>query len=214
MLLLGHVGIALGAAVLLDSIISKNRPYIATRYNAVEHSRSPSESVAAHESTSSPNSSVFKSLANHMDIRILFIGAILPDIVDKPIGQYFLRDTFSTGRIYCHTLLFAVILLLAGLYLYRSRKKTWLLVLSFGTFIHLILDQMWFNTRTFLWPLYGFTFERKDLTDWTLEMFRRLVSDPQVYVLEIIGAAVLIWFIVTLARNKTFYAFIKNGIVL
>jgi membrane-bound metal-dependent hydrolase YbcI (DUF457 family) len=130
------------------------------------------------------------------------------------MGQYFLRDTFSTGRIYCHTLLFSVILLLAGLYLYRSRKKTWLLVLFFGTFIHLILDQMWLNTRVLLWPLYGLTFEREDLTDWTLEMLRRLVSDPEVYVFEIIGAAVLIWFIITLVRNKTVYAFIKNGIIL
>ncbi len=213
MLILGHVGFTLGAAVLLDRVISKSPPYFAIRDKEVKHNRSSSESVAAQAGNPGTTSSAFASLANHIDIRILLIGALLPDIIDKPVGHYFFRDTFSTGRIYCHTLLFAVILLLAGLYLYTSRKKLWLLVLSFGTFIHLILDQMWLQPRTLLWPLYGLTFEREDLTDWTLDILRNLVSLPQVYVIEIIGATILIWFISTLIRNKTVYAFIKKGIV-
>ena len=213
MLILGHVGVTLGAAVLLDRVISKSPPYFAIHDKADKHNRSSSESVAAQAGNPSTTSSAFASLANHIDIRILLIGALLPDIIDKPVGHYFFRDTFSTGRIYCHTLLFAVILLLAGLYLYTSRKKLWLLVLSFGTFIHLILDQMWLQPRTLLWPLYGLTFEREDLTDWTLDILRNLVSLPQVYVIEIIGVTVIIWFIATLIRNKTVYAFIKKGIV-
>jgi len=92
------------------------------------------------------------------------LGSLLPDIIDKPVGQFFFRDTFSNGRIFCHTLLFLILITLAGLCLYRSRGKTWLLGFSFGTFMHLIQDQMWLEPRTFLWPLYGFAFEKIDLT--------------------------------------------------
>lgn len=50
----------------------------------------------------------------------------------------FLADSLSNGGIYCHTLLFIVIISLSGLCLARSRGNIGLLVLSFGSFTHLI----------------------------------------------------------------------------
>ena len=213
MLILGHVGFTLGAAVLLDSVISRNYHHITTQNNAGERTQSSSESVVVQSRTPSTNTSVLMSLANHIDIRILLIGALLPDIIDKPIGLYFLRDSFSTGRIYCHTLLFSILLVLAGLYLYKRSKKLWLLVLSFVTLTHLILDQMWLHPRTLLWPLYGFTFERGDPAGWAIRMLRALISDPGIYLPEIVGGVILIWFAWVLVRNRTIYAFIVSGIV-
>lgn len=124
------------------------------------------------------------SLAKHVDIRFLLIGSLLPDIVDKPVGLLLFRETFSNGRIFCHTLLFLGLLSLAGIYFYRRGGKTWLLALSFGTFTHLILDQMWRSPRTLLWPVYGFAFEKIDLTGWMSNIFYALLTDPAVYVPE------------------------------
>ena len=43
------------------------------------------------------------------------IGAILPDLLDKPLGQILLAETINWGRIYAHTLIIAVILIIMGL---------------------------------------------------------------------------------------------------
>ena len=105
------------------------------------------------------------SLANRIDIRLLLVSSLLPDIIDKPIGQLWLRGTLNNGRIFCHTLLFLLIITFIGVYLYRTRHRNWLLVLSGGVFTHLIFDEMWLMPGTLLWPLYGLAFERlEDLT--------------------------------------------------
>jgi membrane-bound metal-dependent hydrolase YbcI (DUF457 family) len=84
-------------------------------------------------------------------------------------------------------------------------------VLAFGTFIHLILDQMWLAYRTFLWPFWGFAFEREDITDWTAKMLRALYTDPSVYLPEFIGAVILVWFVLVLVRKKKLSSFLKSG---
>ena len=161
MLIFGHTGLTLGAAVVLNSVLGK-RDHPAIRVNGLKGQCQPSLRMPPAQNSISVNSWLY-SLANRIDIRLLLIGSLLPDIIDKPVGQFFFRDTFSNGRIFCHTLLFLILISLGGLYLYYNRKKTWLLVLSFGTFTHLILDAMWRTPRTLLWPLYGLSFERVDL---------------------------------------------------
>ncbi len=154
------------------------------------------------------------SLADRADIRLLLIGSLLPDIVDKPIGRFLFRDTFSNGNIYCHTLLFLIVITLAGLYLYRSWKQTWLLVLSFGTFTHLILDTTWQTPRTLLWPLYGLSFERYSLinfSDWIQGLFHALLITPAIGITEFMGAAIVIWFVWLLVRRGNLYVFLRNG---
>ncbi|MFC2010661.1 metal-dependent hydrolase [Chloroflexota bacterium] len=49
---------------------------------------------------------------------------------------------------FTHTLLFFILITLSGLWLYKWRSQTWLLVLSFGVFTHLLLDQMWSSPST------------------------------------------------------------------
>ena len=100
---------------------------------------------------------------------------------------------------------------MAGTYVYRRHSKTWLLVLSFGTFTHLIFDQMWLTPRTLFWPLYGFAFERADITNWVSNMLYALMTDPEAYVPELIGAAILIWFVVVLLFRRKVYTFIRHG---
>jgi len=188
MLIFGHAGITLGAAVMLNGALSKSYPLCA-----------------------GGRASCLASLGNRIDIRLLLVGSLLPDIIDKPVGQFFFRDTFSNGRIFCHTLLFLVVITLVGLYLYRGHGKLWLLVFSFGTFTHLIFDQMWLESRTFLWPLYGFGFEKIDLSHWTQGVFHALLTEPAVYVPELVGVVILVWFALVTVRKRKVYAFIRNG---
>ena len=212
MLLLAHAGITLGVTKLLNTAISRNSASTTVSQNVKEPL--PSASITAQSSTEARKTLWLSALGEHIDVRLLLIGSMLPDIVDKPIGLYLFRGTFSTGRLFCHTCLFLILITLAGVYLYKVRGRAWLLVLAFGTFTHLILDQMWLAYRTFLWPFFGFTFEREDIADWTAKMLRALHTDPSVYLPEFIGAVVLIWFVLVLVRKKKIYSFIRNGKVL
>ena len=211
MLIFGHIGITLGAAVLLNGALTKSHTFL-TGMDELRGQSTLSPEKPSHQNRSSGTSSWLASLADHIDIRLLLIGSLLPDIIDKPIGRFFFAETFSNGRIFCHTLLFLTLLILGGLYLYWRHSKTWLLILSFGTFVHLILDGMWLKPQTLLWPLYGLQFEKGGcLKSWLRGMFYAFLDNPIMGVPEIAGAGIAIWFIWLLVHRGKLYAFIRNG---
>ena len=183
MLLFGHVGITLGAATLMNGAV--NIRHIKTSWLA--------------------------SLSRYIDIRLLLVGSLLPDIIDKPVGQYLLRDTFTNGRIFSHTLLFLILISAVGFYLYKRHRQVWMLTLAAGTFMHLVLDEIWSAPATLFWPLLGFTFEKVKLTDWLSNIFRELFSNPGVYIPEAIGLAILLWFGLVLVRRKKVRVFMRYG---
>ena len=214
MLIFGHAGITLGAGLLVNTALRKGYTRCSGEGKAGTPPRSSLESEPAQNALSSDRVWQLTSLGNRIDTRVLLIGSLLPDIIDKPIGQFFFRDIFSNGRIFCHTLLFLLLITLIGIYLYRSLGKTWLLTLSSGTFTHLIFDQMWLTPQTLLWPLYGFAFEKLDLTVWTQNIFYALYTDPAVYVPELLGIVILVWFGLVLVRTRKLHCFIKSGQVM
>lgn len=206
MLILGHPGITLGAAVLLNSALTKGA------LPRSKESLEPSPKMsAARDRPPGRMASWLASLAKRIDIRVLLIGSLLPDIIDKPLGYLFLRETFSNLRIFSHTLLFLVLITIAGFILYRYRRKTWLFVLSFGTFTHLLCDEMWDIPQTLFWPLYGFTFAREDLTHWVEDIGTDLVTDPSVYIPEIVGGVILILFLWVVVSKGKLRTFIRHG---
>ncbi len=201
----------LAAAVLLNGALAKSHT-LPNRTDELRSQPQPSAGMPSPQNSSSVGIvSWLTSLANRIDIRLLLMGSLLPDIVDKPVGQFFFRETFGSGRIFCHTLLFLAVITVGGLYLYWSRNRTWLLVLSFGTLTHLIFDQMWLLPRTLLWPLYGFTFVRYDLSNWIQDIFYALLAYPIVSISELVGAAIVIWFVWLLVQRGRLYAFLRNG---
>lgn len=211
MLVFGHAGITLGAAVLLNGAVTKSYSFRKRQHRAVEDFEPPSQAFTGQNHDSCNGVSWFTSLANCIDMRLLLVASLLPDIIDKPLGTFFFRDSLSNGRIFCHTLIFLLVITLVGFYLYRAHRKTWLLVLSFGTFTHLICDQMWLTPQTLLWPVYGWTFQKHDLSYWLQNMLSALHTNPAVYVPELVGAMILVWFMLVLVRRRQFYRFIKNG---
>lgn len=214
MLIFGHTGITLGAALLVNTALRKDYTRRGGEGKTGVPPRRSLEAEPTQNALSSGRVGQLTSLVHRVDIRVLLIASLLPDIMDKPIGQFFFRDIFSNGRIFFHTLLSLLLIALIGIYLYRSRGKTWLLVLGFGTFTHLISDQMWLTPRTLLWPLYGFAFEKLDLTAWTQNMFYALYTDPAVYVPEFLGIMILVWFGLVLVRRRKLHCFIKSGRVM
>jgi hypothetical protein len=210
MLLFGHTGITLGSAVLLTGILNSYRLHKVRSKGEKNHAENSSRTTLA-ASRKGERNSWLSSLGRRMDLRLLLVGALLPDIIDKPVGQYLFRETLGSGRIFCHTLLFLLLISMSGWYLYRRRRQVWLLILAFGTFMHVTLDRMWEIPRNFLWPLYGLTFQEAELTGWLSNIFRLLFRNPEIYVPELMGAVILIWFAGTLLYRRKVFAFIRYG---
>jgi membrane-bound metal-dependent hydrolase YbcI (DUF457 family) len=153
-----------------------------------------------------------------MDIRVLFVGAILQDIIDKPIGRAIFKETYDNGRIFAHTLLFLMVVSAIGLYMYRKKSSSAGLVFSFGVLTHLFLDAMWFRPRTLFWPLLGLSFGEypTDLYSWSgiQAVMEKVVANPVMALMalpEMIGALVLIWFVWQLAKTRRLHVFLRYG---
>jgi hypothetical protein len=70
---------------------------------------------------------------------------------------------------------------------------------------------MWLAPRTLLWPVYGWAFERVDLSHWPQDMLYALMTNPGVYIPEITGAIILIVFMIWLVYRRKVYAFVTKG---
>jgi membrane-bound metal-dependent hydrolase YbcI (DUF457 family) len=82
-----------------------------------------------------------------IDYRLVVAGAVLPDVIDGPMG----------GARLAHTLLFSVLLLTVVIVATRGHRhaRRRLLALPIGTFVHLVLDGMWARAHGFWWPFLG-----------------------------------------------------------
>lgn len=141
-----------------------------------------------------------------IDPRYLAIGAILPDLIDKPVGEVIFASTFSSGRIIGHTLLFSLLLFLIGLYVYEKRRDIWGLSLTSGSFLHLFEDQMGADPQTFFWPLFGWSFPRDSRDYIGLEHLMQMLMESfhleflQSHLTEIL--AVMVGFVLAFYLSK------------
>lgn len=146
-----------------------------------------------------------------IDYRFVMIGSVLPDLIDKPIGAWLFRNTFHNSRIIGHTFLLVMLLILFGVFLLRQKKQQWLLLLGVGSAFHLIFDSMWDYSGTLFWPLFGFKFPERAEGDWLEMSFEALLHNPAVFLPELVGAAILIFFFIRLMIRKQLLTFIKEG---
>ncbi|MCK9524729.1 MAG: metal-dependent hydrolase [Limnochordia bacterium] len=203
MLLFAHTGITAGCAWLAGKTVS-----ILNRDEPGPVKTGDGEKSASASASSRVNKPFHVS---GIDYRMLLIGSMLPDIIDKPLGIYLLADEIGNGRIYGHTLLFLLFTVTAGILLYYFRGSPALLLISAGTFAHLVLDQMWQNPSTLFWPILGAEFERHETGEWLGGLFETLTSNPSVYIPEIIGVLIVAVFAWQIIRNGRILAFIRTG---
>jgi len=211
MLPFAHIGITLGTATLLANLVPRWPSLREVKEEEGGLVTERCQTATAGVGPSVRGVSWLHALRRYADIRVILVGSLLADIIDKPVGQVFFRETFSNGRIFSHSLLFVVALGMTGTYLYRRYHKTWLTALAAGSLMHLVLDRMWQRPQTLLWPLYGFAFPRADITDWLSRVVWARLTEIEVCVLELVGIAVVAWFAWVLLRRKTIFAFFRYG---
>jgi inner membrane protein len=128
----------------------------------------------------------------NMDLRYLVLGAILPDLIDTPIGFAF-WPAFENVRLVAHSLLFAATVMVIVLLLTRRGRprKRWM-PLAIGILLHLVFDAMWRQPETLWWPFLGWHFTSRgfatvgDYVVW-------LVTDPTTWILEGVGLLYLVY---------------------
>jgi inner membrane protein len=208
MLLFAHTGITAGSAWLAGKAASL------IKKDGIEPSKVTEKVTAADEIGPDGKINAISgkpSYSTGIDYRMVLIGSMLPDIIDKPLGIYLLADEIGNGRIYGHTLLFFLALVILGIFLYYYRRNAALLLVSAGTFVHLVLDQMWENPHTLFWPLFGAAFERHETEGWLPGLLESLTTNPSTYISEVFGALIIGIFAWHILRNKNLIGFLKTG---
>ncbi|MFC2035727.1 metal-dependent hydrolase [Chloroflexota bacterium] len=207
MLLFGHIGITVGVGKTCDILMS-----IAGSSNGCQPDSSLRFDAVFCEGRLRLRYWLnrIKDRITSIDYRLVLLGSLLPDIIDKPVWFFVGNNTSLSGRDYAHTLLFNLPLLISGLVLIGYRKS-WLLILSLASFMHLILDQMWDSPETLLWPLLG-SLPEKETVGWLSNIFQGLLY-PEVYIPEIIGLAIILLFIYRLLKRGGVTSFIRKGAI-
>jgi hypothetical protein len=130
--------------------------------------------------------------------RAFFLGALLPDLIDKPL---FYIPFWITGRrgadagilsgthLFAHTLLFLLALVLAA----RITRSPSLRAVAVGVATHFVLDVVGLSIglRTLLWPLFGWHFPAFPFHN--LGEHLSTILSPVTLAGELIGAAILLW---------------------
>jgi len=90
----------------------------------------------------------------HIDLRAAGLLALGPDLFDKPLGLLYPNVFGNHTRLYGHSALFALVLLV--LFYARRRRFTEILPLWLCYAGHLILDRTWIFSKHYLyWPFIG-----------------------------------------------------------
>ena len=142
-----------------------------------------------------------RALADRIDYRLVFLGGLIPDLIDKPIGWIILRDHFdANGHLYGHTLLAALIVLIPGLLLAIRLRDPRVLALGLAMLCHLAVDPVNHSPESLLWPLLGTEFPEISLLGTRMTILT-----------ETISGLMLLTFLFYLHRSDRLSSFIRNG---
>jgi hypothetical protein len=130
--------------------------------------------------------------------RAFFVGALLPDLIDKPL---FYVPFWITGRrgaaagilsgthLFAHTALFLLVLALAAL----ATRSLRLRAVAIGVTTHFVLDlvALSMGLGTLLWPVFGWRFPVYPFRN--LGQHLATILSPITLAGELLGAAILCW---------------------
>lgn len=141
------------------------------------------------------------SLKRHLDYRFIALGALLPDLIDKAIGRFLFEDIFASGRLFAHTLVFVIVILVAGYVYFRQRGDFRILLVAGASFLHLLEDRMWMTPQTFFWPVFGWEFAQGcsygSFLDYFMNIVKHVYSPDLSFALvsEVIGLLVILFLV-------------------
>ena len=167
-----------------------------------------------------------------IDYRLVLLGSLLPDIIDKCILFFLAGERFKSGRLFAHSLLFLILLFALGITIRYAYKKSWGIILAACVFIHQILDMMWMQLNIFLWPVYDFLPLKtvESLQAWSPGILKiplkipameqsesfwstiiKILFDPYIFISEFLGALIMLYFVIGLFKRKQIINFLKSG---
>ncbi len=121
------------------------------------------------------------------------IGAVLPDIVDKPLNYILLPAVNGNGRFLFHNLIVFAIILVAGLLLWKYYRSPLILALDIGILSHQILDSMWTEPVRWLYPLLGpYPAQAASPPDYLFDLLLTDLYNPYEWVLIILCTCILV----------------------
>ena len=197
---LGHAGITIAA------VYSAEHLFQMWRHGRVLGLRAPSRFPPGPPGTGHCDA------LRPIDYRLVVVGALLPDIIDKPLA-FWLAPSLVNQSIQSigHSLAFGLLLLAVSLTMLRLWDHRGLLVIAVGSAGHLLLDQMWQFNEVFLWPVQGLAFPHGTTTLsewWTFNVPHMPKSLP-----EILGGIALLAFAIGLYRRKSVLHFVRWGTI-
>jgi len=127
--------------------------------------------------------------------RAFFLGALLPDLIDKPLFYipFWLphrRGDFLSGtHLFAHTALFLLVLVIVA----RLTQSRPVRALAIGVATHLLLDCVGLSLDhgTLLWPLFGWRFPVYPFRNFGHHL--SMILNPVTLAGELLGAAILLW---------------------
>ncbi len=127
-----------------------------------------------------------------VDVRFLFLGILLPDLIDMPVGTLLLAERYSTSELWAHSLVLPSAYMVTVLFgTRRGRRRRALMVVGVGWLLHLLLDGVWVDQELFLWPFFG-DIPAGEAPFWPLA-WERAMSDPWRWIREAVGLGYLVW---------------------
>jgi membrane-bound metal-dependent hydrolase YbcI (DUF457 family) len=144
------------------------------------------------------------------------LGAVLPDLIDKPVGQIIFAESIGYGRIYAHTLLFFLLVLVAGLVVWKFWKTPAVCGIAVGIISHELLDSMWLEQANWFFPLMG-PFQGHLSPDYINVLILGELQDPfEVVLAVLLGICALLYlrYRQTILENTEYRATLKKVLLL
>ena len=210
--LFGHVGLTLGVAYSGDRAV---REGLFGRYLGTGDGGKRADAGAGAMASSEAADAGVSFRFRRLDYRLVIVGSLIPDLIDKPIGLWLAPDLVNgSTRGIAHTLAFGLVLLAVLSLAFRPGLSLNVLTLALGNAGHLVLDQMWGSSRVLLWPLMGWDFPQRassisQYADSKIWDTLRFYADPP----ELIGAIVILALAVKLWRERSVRSFLRSGAV-
>ncbi len=137
-----------------------------------------------------------------VDVRFLLFGALLPDLIDMPLGTLVLADRYSTSELWAHSLTLPTLYMIGVLLLTRrGRRRRAFMAVGVGWLFHLLLDGMWTNQEVMFWPLFG-DIPSGESPFWP-GAWERALSDPWRWLRDALGMVYLVWLWIGLGLNRS-----------
>ena len=130
------------------------------------------------------------------------VGAALPDLIDKPLGYILFPQSIGYGRFLFHNFLLLIVLMVAGVILWKYRKTPVILALATGILSHQILDSMWREPVNWFWPLLGpLKITGASTPDYLILLVKQDLYNPSEWLIAI---ACIVGVLLFLCRDRLF----------